>query len=236
MRFRPRNNFNKCALTVSRKMGMLRTISPVVLFSTLWAVHAFAQSPCENLTKLKLDKTAVTSAAVVPAGTFKISEETAIAVSIELPGYCRVEGVARPTSDSEIKFEVWMPVSGWNGKFLQVGNGGFAGQIPTVAMTSPLQRGYATAGTDDGHTVTTHTDASWALGHPEKIIDYGYRAVHVTAVHAKEIIRAFYGKEAARDYFDGCSDGGREALMEAQRFPKDFEGIIVGAPANYWSH
>jgi feruloyl esterase len=151
-----------------------------------------------------------------------------------MPAFCRVDGIAKPTSDSEIKFEVWLPVSGWNGKFEQVGNGGFAGSIPLAAMAEPLLRGYATAGTDDGH--VGGRDVSWAIGHPEKVIDFGYRAVHETSVQAKAIVREFYGKVPAQSYFVGCSDGGREALMEAERFPADFHGIVAGAPANNWTH
>jgi len=97
-----------------------------------------------------------------------------------MPAFCRVDGIAKPTRDSEIKFEVWVPASAWNGKFEQVGNGGFAGTIPLAAMAEPLLRGYATAGTDDGH--VGGTDVSWAIGHPEKMIDFGYRAVHETSV------------------------------------------------------
>ena len=111
-----------------------------------------------------------------------------------------------------------MPASGWNGKYLQVGNGGFAGRIPTVAMTAPLARGYATAGTDDGHTGPDRPDATWAPGHPEKIIDFGYRAVHQTAVQTKAILRAFYGKNPARAYFDGCSDGPHGSAALPQGF------------------
>jgi feruloyl esterase len=151
-----------------------------------------------------------------------------------MPSFCRVVGLAKPTSDSEIKFEVWLPTSGWNGKYEQVGNGGFAGTIPLARMAEPLLRGYATAGTDDGH--IGGTDVSWAIGHPEKVIDFGYRAVHETSVQAKAILREFYGKDPTQSYFAGCSDGGREALMEAQRFPADFHGIVAGAPANYWTH
>jgi len=145
-----------------------------------------------------------------------------------------VKGVIRPTPDSEIKFAVWLPMSGWNGKYTQVGNGGWAGNIPYGAMIDPLRRGYATAGTDDGH--EGGTGAAWAIGHPEKLIDFGYRAVHETSVQAKAIVRAFYGRDPSLSYFVGCSDGGREALMEAQRYPQDFRGILAGAPANNWSH
>lgn len=222
---------------MSSKTRQTSKVFVFLLQTTLCAAYAAGQRPCEQLTKLKLGKATVTEATIVPAGAFKFPAPTTIvAPSVDLGAYCRIEGVARPTSDSEIKFEVWMPVNGWNGKYVQVGNGGFAGRIPTVAMTAPLARGYATAGTDDGHTGPERPDASWALGHPEKVIDFGYRAVHQTALQTKAIIRAFYGKNPAREYFDGCSDGGREALMEAQRFPKDFDGIIVGAPANYWTH
>ncbi len=151
-----------------------------------------------------------------------------------MPAFCRVDGVAKPTNDSEIKFEVWLPASGWNGKFEQVGNGGYAGILPLSAMALPLLRGYATAGTDDGH--VAGAGATWAIGHPERVADFGYRAVHETSAQAKAIIREFYGKDPAQSYFVGCSDGGREALMEAQRFPADFHGIVAGSPANFWTH
>lgn len=135
--------------------------------------------------------------------------------------------------DSAIKFAVWLPVFGWNGKYRQEGNGGWAGTIPYQAMMDPLRRGYVTAATDNGH---EGSGANWAVGHPEKLIDFGHRAVHEVAVHAKAITRAFYGKEPSLSYFVGCSNGGREALMEAQRYPLDFDGMIAGAPANRWSH
>ncbi len=152
-----------------------------------------------------------------------------------IPAFCRVEAVATPTSDSHIEFEVWLPTSGWNGKFEQVGNGAFAGTIPLASMALPLYRGYATAGTDDGHEANP-ASAAWAIGHPEKVIDFGYRAVHVVSIQSQAIIAAFCGKDPKLAYFVGCSDGGREALMEAQRFPQDFRGIVAGAPANYWTH
>jgi feruloyl esterase len=131
--------------------------------------------------------------------------------------------------------EVWMPVSGWNGKFQGEGNGGFAGLIGYASLAGGLSRGFATAGTDAGHAAGP-TDASWALGHPEKIIDFGYRGVHEMTLKAKAIVRAFYGKDPQHSYFGSCSDGGREALMEAQRYPEDYDGILAGAPANYWTH
>ena len=193
-----------------------------------------AQQPCEKLAGLKLSHTAIASAALVAEGPLPGATAPGNAPAIIVPARCVVKAVAKPTSDSEIKFEVWLPAAGWNGKYQQVGNGGWAGTIPAAAMVEPLRRGYATAGTDDGH--EGGAGASWAVGHPEKLIDFGYRAVHETSVQAQAIIRAFYGKDPSYSYFVGCSDGGREALMEAQRYPEDFAGIIAGSPANFWSH
>jgi feruloyl esterase len=197
--------------------------------------QVFAQRPCEDLASITLTSATITSATSVPAGPYKPASPAYEAPPrADMPAFCRVAGVAKPTSDSEIKFEVWLPVSSWNGKYEQVGNGGFAGTIPLARLTEPLTRGYATAGTDDGH--VGGRDVSWAIGHPEKVIDFGYRAVHETSVVAKAIVREFYGKDPTQSYFVGCSDGGREALMEAQRFPADFHGIVAGAPANNWTH
>jgi feruloyl esterase len=151
-----------------------------------------------------------------------------------LPAFRRVIGVIKPTSDSDIKFEVWLPIEGWNGNFRGVGNGGFAGSISHVDMAIPLARGYAVASTDTGHTGTAE-DATWAVGHPEKIIDFGYRAIHEMTVKAKAIIKAYYGRSPKFSYFISCSNGGRQALMEAQRYPEDYDGIIAGAPANDWT-
>jgi hypothetical protein len=141
----------------------------------------------------------------------------------------------KPSADSDIKVEVWLPSSGWNSKFQGVGNGGFAGAIDYPALSDAVSRGYATAATDTGHEAGV-TDAQWALNHPEKITDFGYRAIHETADHAKAVIKAFYGGAPKRSYFNSCSDGGREALMEAQRFPADYDGIVAGSPAGYWTH
>jgi feruloyl esterase len=122
---------------------------------------------------------------------------------------------------------VWLPLSGWNGKFQQVGNGGWGGSIQYGALAAALRRGYAAASTDTGHVGDT---ARFALGHPEKLIDFGYRAVHETAAQSKATIGAAYGSPPRLSYFVGCSGGGRQAFMEAQRYPQDFDGIIAGAP------
>jgi len=194
-----------------------------------------AQQPCDQLMTLKLPHTSITSATLVPEGSFSASNSLGNSPPVNVPARCVVKAVARPTSDSEINLERWLPPTGWNGKYQQAGNGGWAGAIPTQSLIEPLRRGYATAGTDDGHSGGV-LGATWAIGHHEKLVDFGYRAVHETGVQAKAIVRAFYGKDPARSYFVGCSDGGREALMEAQRYPNDFDGIVAGAPANNWSH
>ena len=155
-------------------------------------------------------------------------------VSVPVP-FCRVEGVIRPTTDSDIRFELWLPPPAtWNGKYQGVGNGGFAGFITYQPMAQALEAGYAVSGTDAGH-VASVTDARWAIGHPEKVADFGWRAIHETAQASKAIAEAYYGRAPSHAYFSGCSDGGREALMEAQRFPDDYDGIVSVAPANYWT-
>jgi feruloyl esterase len=190
-----------------------------------------AAGDCGSLAKLTLPHTLIKSAQLVPEGPFN---PPAGRVIQRVPAFCRVTGTIQPTADSDIQFEVWMPASNWNGKFQGVGNGGFAGAISYAGLAMALGRGYATASTDTGHQLAD-TDASWALGHPEKITDFGYRAIHETAVNAKAIVKAFYGTAARHSYFSSCSNGGRQALMEAQRFPDDYDGIIAGAPANHWT-
>jgi tannase/feruloyl esterase len=187
---------------------------------------------CEALADLKLPNTAITAAQSVAAGTFTTSAGSP-ALYKDLPAFCRVAGLIKPTNDSEIKFEVWLPSANWNGKFQGVGNGGFAGSIYYIGLAGALARGYATASTDTGH---SGSDAAWALGHPEKIVDYGYRGIHEMTEKAKLIIKAFYGDVPKRSYFASCSNGGRQALMEAQRYPEDYDGIIAGAPSNAFTH
>ncbi len=186
---------------------------------------------CDAVKGMTLESTTITLAEAVPAGKITTPYGDVVA---GLPAFCRVSGVIRPTADSVIRFEVWLPSQGWNGRFLGVGNGGFAGSINYGQMGSSLKLGYATASTDTGHQGGAE-DASWAYKHPEKITDYGYRALHLTTLRSKEIVAAMYGKGAEKAYFDACSNGGREALMEAQRFPEDYDGILGGAPANNWT-
>jgi feruloyl esterase len=147
----------------------------------------------------------------------------------DLPEFCRVAVTLAPSSDSDIKVEVWLPAAGWNGKFQAVGNAGWAGTISYAAMADALRAGYATASTDTGHVGGRGT---FALDHPEKLIDFSWRSEHEMTVAAKTLIEAFYGAAPTRSYWNGCSTGGRQGLKEAQMFPNDFDGIIAGPPAN----
>lgn len=154
-------------------------------------------------------------------------------VTVPTP-FCRVRGRLRPSADSDIRFEVWLPEPGaWNGRYQGIGNGGFAGNIAYSGMSWALAGGYAVAATDTGHAGTS-ADSSWALGHPEKIVDLGWRSIHGTVVAAKAIVASYYGRPPSRSYYAGCSTGGRQGLVLAQRFPEDYDGIVIGAPANDW--
>jgi Tannase and feruloyl esterase len=201
----------------------------LALALTSASLPAFAAAPCESLSSLKLADTTIVSARTVNAG------EAAVAELKNAPPFCHVVMEVKPSADSQIKVEVVMPLTGWNGRFQGTGNGGFAGAVTYLALAGALRRGYAAAGTDTGHT-GTQVDASWAINHPEKITDFGYRAIHEMTVKAKAVVAAFYGESAGHSYFVGCSNGGRQALMEAQRYPADYDGILAGAPANYWTH
>ncbi|HEY3704325.1 MAG TPA: tannase/feruloyl esterase family alpha/beta hydrolase [Terracidiphilus sp.] len=203
----------------------------VVASAILLAAGAASAQDCAGLKNLRLDSTEITAADTVTSGTLDLPE----AVSLhDLPAFCRVQGIMRPGSDSKIRFEVWLPAKNWNGRELGVGNGGFAGVIGYQQMGGYLLRGFTVSGTDTGHQANG-TDATWAFQHPEKVKDFGWRSIHLTAQRSKEILRAYYGKPQQKSYFDACSDGGREALMEAQRFPDDYDGILAGAPAYAWS-
>jgi len=203
----------------------------VAAIGSIVATSSASAATCAGLLNFQRPGTTITVAQTVPAGTFVTPGGQQIT---GLPQFCRVAGFTTPTSDSHIMFEVWIPASGWNLKYLQVGCGGFCGSISYSAMAMPLQRGYAVAATDDGHEAGG-LDASWAVGHPQKVIDYGYRAVKETTDVAKAIVLAFESSSPRKSYFMGCSDGGREGLMEAQRYPQDYDGIIAGSPGNDWT-
>ncbi len=216
------------------KQRRLLRIALLFLLSSAGIATATVQIR-DPLADLKLPNTTIVSVETVAAGAFKPPVPFPLPELDpfkKMPAFRRVTGVIKPTSDSDIRFEVWLPIEGWNGNFRGVGNGGFAGSISYADMAAPLSRGFAVASTDTGHTNPANGEETWAVGHPEKVIDYGYRAIHEMTVKAKAIIKAFYGKAPRFSYFNSCSNGGRQALMEAQRYPEDYDGIIAGAPAN----
>lgn len=199
-------------------------------------------APCDSLRSASTPHVLIGSAEVVPAGPFVQpgggrAGGAPAAAAVPIPQHCRVKMVLKPTADSNINVELWMPTDNWNGKFMAVGNGGFAGSIQGYGeMQNALRLGYATAGTDTGHSATDGPNGMFGLGHPEKIVDFSHRAVHEMTATSKKLIDAFYGRAAQFSYFKGCSTGGRQAVMAAQRYPEDFDGIIAGALANRHIH
>ncbi len=199
-----------------------------------------ATASCEGLRLLVLPNATITLARTVDAGAFSPTAPPgggappgAAGRSFNAPrAFCRVAATLRPSNDSDIKIEVWMPAVNWNQKFQAVGNGAFNGTIAYPAMMAALGRGYAAASTDTGH---VGGSASFGLGHPEKVIDFGWRAVHEMTVISKTIIAAYYEAGPRFSYWNGCSAGGRQAMKEAQHFPADFDGIIAGAPGLDWT-
>ncbi len=196
-----------------------------------------AAATCESISGLTLANATVTAAQTVVAGAFAPPgpqrQGGPAAVYRTLPSFCRVTATLTPSSDSDIRIEVWLPAAGWNGKLQSVGNGGWTGSIPYNALAEAVAAGYAAAGTDTGHAGNT---ASFALGHPEKLIDFGYRAVHEMTVQAKRIIDGFYGSAPKLSIWNGCSQGGRQGIAEAVRYPADYDAVIAGAPAVNFLH
>jgi feruloyl esterase len=193
-----------------------------------------APTPCEQLASLKLENTVITLAERVTRGTFNVPDSRDSVA--RLPAFCRVVGELRPTTDSHIAFEVWLPLHTWNGKFAGVGNGGWAGTISYPALGEQLRRGYATVSTNTGHAAEPGLDmAKFAFGHPERLVDFGWRSVHEMTEKGKAITAAHYGRPPRYAFWIGCSTGGKQGLTEAQRFPSDYDGMVVVAPANNWA-
>ena len=206
-------------------VGLLATATPA------------AAKDCAQLAGAALPQGKVTSATLVAAGGFQMAGPPGAPPGVlatgfkTLPAFCRIEATLKPSADSDIKVEVWMPASGWNGKFVGIGNGVWAGSISYFELSAPLSRGYAVAATDAGH-AGNGLSADFAVGHPEKLTDFGYRAVHDMTVAAKAAIRDFYGDGPKLSLWNSCSTGGRQGLMEAYRFPDDYDAISAMAPAN----
>ncbi|MGE3706607.1 MAG: tannase/feruloyl esterase family alpha/beta hydrolase [Vicinamibacterales bacterium] len=197
-----------------------------------------AAAACAALARLTFEgSTSVTGATLVSSGSLVVENDTTLT---GLPPFCRVQGVSRPSPESDIRFEVWLPIpANWNRRFLSSGEGGFVGSLNYTrrgldgGLDEIVRRGYATASTDTGHRAS---DTWWAVGHPERVKDYLHRAKRLVTVAAKGIIAAYYGSGPERSYLNSCSNGGRQALMEVQRYPEDFDGVVVGAPWNFQSH
>ena len=216
-----------CCLTV---VALMSHTSLEVASGSPPIVKMSAGAPCDSLTTVALTGGHVTSASLVGAGAFAppgaAGRGGASSPYAALPEFCRVAATLTPTSDSDIKIEIWLPQSNWNGKFQAVGNGGWAGSISYGAMASALAGGYATASTDTGHATA---GASFAMNHPEKLVDYAHRAVHEMTVQAKAIVAAFYGGTPKLSLWNGCSTGGRQGVIEASMYPADYDAIIAGA-------
>ena len=183
---------------------------------------AMAATPCEELAALALPSAEIDMATSVPAGDFTLPGGQGQTFRA-LPAFCRVAATLRPTSDSDIKIEVWLPTAGWNGKLQAVGNGGWAGSISYGAMVTALKAGYATVSTDTGH---TSPGGAFVVGHPEKLADFSWRSEHEMTLKAKAVIGSFYGSAPSRSYFNGCSTGGKQGLIEATRFPEGIDAPI----------
>ncbi len=196
-----------------------------------------AAKDCADLSGATITDGRITAATLVPAGGFQLVTPVGAPPGVaaagfkSLPAFCRVQATLKPTPDSDIKVEVWLPAAGWNGKFVGIGNGVWAGSISYFQLGEPLSRGYVAAATDTGHT-GTGLSADFAVGHPEKLTDFGHRAVHGMTVAAKEVTRAFYGDGPRLSFWNSCSTGGRQGLMEAYRYPGDYDAISAMAPAN----
>jgi feruloyl esterase len=231
----------------------LRKLTSCVIFAFAPAMAA----TCDEMARFQMPDAKITSAQLVAAGSFVAPAPPADPTAkgkgkgkggdakakakgapvnpyANLPEFCRVMATLTPSSDSDIKVEIWLPTNAnWNGKYQAVGNGGWAGVISYTAMATALGRGYATSSTDTGH---VGGRGIFSLDHPEKLTDYAYRSEHEMAVKGKAVIQQFYGSPARLSYWVGCSTGGKQGLTEAQRYPEDFDGIIAGAPANYMIH
>lgn len=195
--------------------GIFSTAAVWVLAFASGDVAASAPLSCDDIASLRVDRTTL---------------EVARGSTTEA---CHIAGVIRPNERSRIGFELWLPRNHWNGRLTMLGNGGYSSALPRQEMELHVKEGYAVVATDTGH---AGEGPEFAIDHPEAIVDWGSRAVHLTAVRAKEIVAAFYEQPARYSYFYGCSTGGHQAFMEAQRFPEDFDGILAGAPGHNRTH
>jgi feruloyl esterase len=198
----------------------------VALTMTVAGQGIAAAASCESLTSLSGPKLTITSAESVAAGAFPVPPGRGGQNEVfkNLPAFCRVKATLKPTSDSEIRMEVWLPATGWNGRFEGAGTAGMGGSIPVNLIAAAVKNGFASAGSDTGH---EGAGSDYARTHPERVIDFGYRAIHEMTVEAKAVVSAFYGKAPGFSYMDGCGGGAQNVESEAQRYPEDYDGLSV---------
>jgi feruloyl esterase len=212
----------------------------LTIFAAAALASAVSANNCSALANFTLENARITSAELVPQGVFVppfMGNRNPGTDQESMPAHCRVKLVLTPSADSEINAALWLPAEDWNGRFLAIGNGGWGGAIQGYGdMQLALRRGYATAASDTGHTDADGANGLFALGHPEKLVDFAYRAIHEMTEKSKTVIAQAYGESAEYSYFKGCSTGGRQGVMSAQRYPADFDGIIAGALANRHIH
>jgi feruloyl esterase len=214
-------------------------VTPILLLAgfVLASTPAAAQQPCESLKSINIPNITITSVTAGSPGYELPGQAGAMgnmpARKIQVP-FCRIEAISAPTSDSHIGLEVWLPAEAdWNGKFLAAGNPGFIGSLSSSGLAGIMERGYVAGGTDTGH---VDAGFEWAIGHPEKWADWGYRAVHEMVVLTKTMAEKYYGRPIQYSYWNSCHNGGNQGLNEAQRYPDDFDGIVASDPAFWISH
>src|ERR1043165_135454 len=217
---------SRSVLTASGLMALLVSVTPA---------PAGTPTSCESLTGFAFPDTTINSAQSQAGGAYVAPDAWHLAFT-NLPPYCEVQATIAPTPDPSIMVRVWMPTQRYNGRFLGTGSGGYAGGFFFSELADGINRGFATANTDMGATGAAGVNGDALIGHPEKWKDFGWRATHLMTTFSKALINTFYGDPAGRSYFAGCSTGGQQALMEAQRFPDDYDGILAGAPAFNRTH
>jgi feruloyl esterase len=223
----------KCAdiLERLRRVGLLIAIGCAA--AIVGANSGRAADACASLKELKIEDATITAAESVPAGSFTAGDSKSYA---NLPAFCRVTAILSPVHDSAIRIEMWLPQDGWKGVFEGTGNGGFGGRFIYPVLAAGLRRGYAVINTDQGTVPATALNGDDLVGHPVKWRDWGFRSTHLMTVAGKQMASAFYGKESSHAYFTGCSTGGQQALVEAQLYPADYDGIVAGAPVVNRTH
>ena len=213
---------------------LLASVTTVFSLALAWSCRA---ASCEDLVNLKLPNTVIKSAEPVAAGNFIAPDKVK---RPDLPAFCRVVASVKAAPDSDIGVEIWLPNDRWKGVFHGNGSGGYGGTLSSgyAGMEAGLRRGYASATTDTGTAPATSLNGDPLIGHPQKWKDWGLLSTHVMTVTGKAIAKAFYGEDARHSYYTGCSTGGQQGLIEAQYYPEDYSGILVGAPVinRTWGH